>query len=97
MQNSFREKNDCNCAKNAVFISIRCKKGVQNESISLSLVAGFPYKNIKTLFFLTKYTKNRKKVNLLPHLVEAYTVKCIRRIKTLALSLLRFEANGQKN
>ena len=92
MQNSFFEKFDCNCAKNAVLICIWCKNGVQKESISSCLVAGFPYKNVKTLFFLTIYTYNKNVINLLPHLVEAYTAKCIRCIKTLALSLLRPEA-----
>ena len=48
--------------------------------------------NVKTLFFLTIYTYNKNVINLLPHLVEAYTAKCIRCIKTLALSLLRPEA-----
>ena len=44
-----------------------------------------------TIFF-TIYTYNRNVINLLPHLVEAYRAKCIRCIKTLALSLLRPEA-----
>ena len=46
----------------------------------------------KRHFFSTIYTYNRNVINLLPHLVEAYTAKCIRCIKTLALSLLRPEA-----
>ena len=45
----------------------------------------------KHYFFSTIYTYNRNVINLLPHLVEAYTAKCIRCIKTLALSLLRSE------
>ena len=92
IQNSFFEKIDCNCAKNAVLICIWCKNGVQKDSISPSLVAEYPYKNIITLFFPTIYTKVRNIINLLPHLVEAYTAKCIRCIKTLALSLLRSKA-----
>ena len=46
----------------------------------------------QNIFFSTIYTYNRNVINLVPHLVEAYTAKCIRCIKTLALSLLRPEA-----
>ena len=51
MQNIFCEKNIASAQKNAVLICLWWKNGVQNESISSSLLAGFPCKYIKTLFF----------------------------------------------